>query len=244
MKLIEPSIEYDKQIQAYRQEFIDCNEIIQGAGLLLNHSSAKDWLDELEQCKDEKTTPNNLVPFSQYIYVRESDHKIVGVIQIRHYFNDYLEKYGGHEMAVGLSLKKENFQKFADKFEEIAKKAHTEEIESVINIDEEITLKDVNIETVESLKALEPFGEANKLPVFIYKNLKIDSIRALSEGKHLKLTLKDGNTIINGIGFNMGKYAEEFRISDKIDVLGVLEINSFNGRDTIQINMRDIRKSY
>ncbi len=158
--------------------------------------------------------------------------------------SEYLEKYGGHEMAVGLSLKKENFQKFADKFEEFAKKAHTEEIESVINIDEEITLKDVNIETVESLKALEPFGEANKLPVFIYKNLKIDSIRALSEGKHLKLTLKDGNTIINGIGFNMGKYAEEFRISDKIDVLGVLEINSFNGRDTIQINMRDIRKSY
>ena len=147
-------------------------------------------------------------------------------------------------MAVGLSLKKENFQKFADKFEEIAKNAHTEEIESVINIDKEITLKDVNMETVESLKALEPFGEANKLPVFIYKNLKIDSIRALSEGKHLKLTLKDGNTIINGIGFNMGKYAEEYRISDKIDVLGVLEINSFNGRDTIQINMRDIRKSY
>ena len=158
--------------------------------------------------------------------------------------SEYLEKYGGHEMAVGLSLKKENFQKFADKFEEIAKNAHTEEIESVINIDEEITLKDVNIETVESLKDLEPFVEANKLPVFIYKNLKIDSIRALSEGKHLKLTLKDGNTIINGIGFNMGKYAEEFRISDKIDVLGVLEINSFNGRDTIQINMRDIRKSY
>lgn len=158
--------------------------------------------------------------------------------------SEYLEKYGGHEMAVGLSLKKENFQKFADKFEEIAKNAHTEEIESVINIDKEITLKDVNMETVESLKALEPFGEANKLPVFIYKNLKIDSIRALSEGKHLKLTLKDGNTIINGIGFNMGKYAEEYRISDKIDVLGVLEINSFNGRDTIQINMRDIRKSY
>ena len=76
-------------------------------------------------------------------------------------------------MAVGLSLKKENFQKFADKFEEIAKKAHTEEIESVINIDEEITLKDVNIETVESLKALEPFGEANKLPVFILSLIHI-----------------------------------------------------------------------
>ncbi len=158
--------------------------------------------------------------------------------------SEYLEKYGGHEMAVGLSLKKENFQKFADKFEEIAKEAHTEEIESVINIDREITIKDVNIDTINSLKALEPFGEANKLPVFIYKNLRIDSIRALSEGKHLKLTLKDGNTIINAIGFNMGKYAEEYRISDKIDVLGVLEINTFNGIDTIQINMKDIRRSY
>lgn len=158
--------------------------------------------------------------------------------------SEYLEKYGGHEMAVGLSLKKENFQKFADKFEEIAKEAHTEEIESVINIDREITIKDVNIDTINSLKALEPFGEANKLPVFIYKNLRIDSIRALSEGKHLKLTLKDGNTIINAIGFNMGKYAEEYRIADKIDVLGVLEINTFNGIDTIQINMKDIRRSY
>ena len=158
--------------------------------------------------------------------------------------SEYLEKYGGHEMAVGLSLKKKNFQKFADKFEEISKKAHTEEIESVINIDKEITIKDVNFETVNSLKALEPFGEANKMPIFIYKNLKIDSIRALSEGKHLKLTLKDGNNILNSIGFNMGKYAEEYKIGDKIDVLGVLETNIFNGVETLQFNMKDIRRSY
>jgi single-stranded-DNA-specific exonuclease len=91
---------------------------------------------------------------------------------------------------------------------------------------------------------LEPFGEANKMPVFIYKNLKIDSIRALSEGKHLKLTLKDGNTIINAIGFNMGQYSEEYLIGDKIDVVGILEINSFNGVESVQINMKDIRKSY
>jgi single-stranded-DNA-specific exonuclease len=158
--------------------------------------------------------------------------------------SDYLEKYGGHEMAVGLTLRKSEFDNFSNKFEEVAKEAHTEEIESVINIDKEITLKDISINTVEELKKLEPFGEANKVPIFIYKNLKIDSIRALSEGKHLKLTLKDGNSIINAIGFNMGRYTEEYRIDDKVDILGVLEINTFNGVSMLQINMRDMRKSY
>lgn len=156
----------------------------------------------------------------------------------------YLDKYGGHEMAVGLSLRKENFNDFKEKLEEIAKQAHTEEITPVIKIDKEIKLKDITIANVKNLNLLEPFGEANKTPIFIYKNLKIDSIRALSEGKHLKLTLKDDNVIINAIGFNMGNYSEEFLIGDKIDVIGVLEINTFNGVENVQINMRDIRKSY
>lgn len=158
--------------------------------------------------------------------------------------SDYLEKYGGHEMAVGLSLKKNNFEKFRQKFEQIARDAHTEDFVSVIKIDKEINLKDITIENVKQLKLLEPFGEANKTPIFIYKNLRIDSIRALSEGKHLKLTLKDGNTIINAIGFNMGQYSEEFLIGDKIDVIGLLEINTFNGIENVQINMKDLRKSY
>lgn len=158
--------------------------------------------------------------------------------------SDYLDKYGGHEMAVGLSLDWENVQKFAEKFEKIAKEEHTEEIVSIVKIDKEIKLKDIDTKTVKELSRLEPFGEANKTPIFIYKNLKIDSIRALSEGKHLKLTLKDGNTVINAIGFNMGNLAGEYLMGDKIDVLGVLEINTFNGVDNVQINLRDIRKSY
>ena len=60
----------------------------------------------------------------------------------------------------------------------------------------------------------------------------------------IKLTVKDGNNIINAIGFNLGKYADEYLIGDKVDILGILEINSFNGIDSIQINMKDIRRSY
>ena len=158
--------------------------------------------------------------------------------------SEYLEKYGGHEMAVGLSLKKSQFNKFKQKFEEITEESHIDELVPVIHIDKQITLKDIKCDIVDELNKLEPFGEANKVPIFLYKNLKVDSIRALSEGKHLKLTLKDSGTIINAIGFNMGNLVDEYLIGDKIDILGVLEVNTFNGKTTVQINVKDIMKSY
>lgn len=158
--------------------------------------------------------------------------------------SEYLEKYGGHEMAVGLTLKTDNIDNFEKKFEELAKEAKTEEIIPIIKIDQEINDKDITLENVKSLDLLEPYGEANKMPLFLYRNLKIDSIRALSEGKHIKLTLRDKNTIINAIGFNMGYYTNEFLIGDKIDVVGHLEINKFNNVESVQINLSDIRKSY
>ena len=98
-------------------------------------------------------------------------------------------------------------------------------------------------EFVKQLSNLEPFGEGNKVPLFAYKGLKINSIRALSDGKHLKLTLKDDNLIIDAIGFNMGNLVEDYQINDKIDVVGVLEINSFNGMEQVKTNLRDIMKS-
>ena len=156
---------------------------------------------------------------------------------------DSIEKFGGHSMAIGITIKKENLKKFKEEFEKVAEEKHIEEIIPIINIDAKINLSDINKEMVESLSKLEPFGEANKTPIFAFKNLKIDSIRALSEGKHLKLTLKDNNTIIDAIGFNIGKLAEEYRIGDKVDIAGILEINTFNGTQKIQINIKDIMKS-
>ena len=157
---------------------------------------------------------------------------------------DLLEKYGGHSMAVGLTLKKENLENFKERFEQIAKEKNIKELVPIIYIDDELKLKDINMDLVKSISILEPFGEANKVPLFLIRNLKIDSIRALSEGRHLKLTLRDENFVINAIGFELGYLAEEYRIGDRIDVVGTLEINSFNGFRSIQINMKDIRKSY
>lgn len=158
--------------------------------------------------------------------------------------DEFIDKFGGHSMAVGISVKKSDFELFKQEFENYAKTTNIESILPIVNIDEEITLRDVNITAVNDLKYLEPFGEGNKMPIFMYKNLKIDSIRALSEGKHLKLTLKDDNFIIDAIGFNLGHLSNEYRIGDKIDVAGSLEINTYNSRENVQINLKDIRKSY
>ena len=156
---------------------------------------------------------------------------------------DTIERFGGHSMAIGITIKKDKFNDFAKEFEKIAKDAKIDEIIPIINIDAKINLSDVSRETVESLKQLEPFGEGNKMPIFAFKNLKIYSIRSLSEGKHIKMTLKDGNSVVNAIGFNLGYLADEYRIGDKIDVVGTLEINSFNGVDNLQINLKDVMKS-
>ena len=156
---------------------------------------------------------------------------------------DTIDKFGGHSMAVGINVKKEKFEEFKEKLEQIAKQKHIEEIVPILKIDVQTNLEEIDKDMVESLSELEPYGEENKMPLFAIRNLKIDSIRALSEGKHLKLTLKDERNMINAIGFNLGYLSNEYKIGDKIDVVGNLEINTFNGVDNIQINLKDVMKS-
>lgn len=147
-------------------------------------------------------------------------------------------------MAVGVSLKTSKFEKFKSDFEKYADKEITEDMLcKTINIDETITKKDIDIETINDLKKLEPYGEGNKKIVVLYKNLRINSIRTLTDGKHLKLLLEDDGIYINAMGFGMGILADCYKIGDKIDVLGNIEINSYNGNNKIQLIINDIRKS-
>ena len=113
----------------------------------------------------------------------------------------------------------------------------------VKKIDEKIQLQDISIKDIKDLELLEPFGEGNKMPLFQISNVKISSIRALSEGKHLKMSLKDENKFIDTIGFNLGNLSSEYPIGTKVDVVGNLEINNYKGMETIQINLKDIRHS-
>ncbi len=143
----------------------------------------------------------------------------------------------------GVSLRKENLQKFKEEINKYIEKLELSEIKPIIKIDMEVTLDELGVELVKELKKLEPFGEANETPIFAIKNVKIEAIRAITEGAHLKLKLKDKSHILDAIGFHLGEYAEEYKIGDKVDIVGNLDINSYNGMETIQMNLRDISKS-
>lgn len=96
MILTEPTIEYARQISEYRREFLEAGGSMDGTGSLRRTEDPAAWIQHCEDCKDPDKVPQGLVTATQYLYVREEDRKIVGMIQIRHYFNDYLEKFGGH----------------------------------------------------------------------------------------------------------------------------------------------------
>ena len=95
MKLIAPTMEYDSQIQAYRREFLECGDSMDGTSRLRRFDNTRDWLDYLKEAADDPVSP------SQFIFVREEDGKIVGMLDIRLSTNDFLERFAGY---VGYSV--------------------------------------------------------------------------------------------------------------------------------------------
>lgn len=238
--------ETEKNIVKEALELIEMNKENEKNAIVLGH---KGWHHGVIGIVSSKITetyfkPSILVSFEAGI-AKGSGRSIPGfdLHEALCKCSNFLEKYGGHEMAVGLSLKEENFQEFKEELDKIAKESKVDEILPIIYIDGTVKQEDMKMDFVKELYKLEPFGEGNKMPLFAYKGLKINSIRALTEGKHLKLTLKDDNIIIDAIGFNMGNLVNDYLIGDKVDIVGVLEVNSFNGMENIQINLKDIMKS-
>ena len=100
--LIRPTIEYASQIIEYRQEFLDAGDSMDGCGPLRRLEDPEEYIKTCAEYEDSQTVPTHLVPATQFIFVRKSDNKLMGMIQVRHCFNDYLEKYAGH---IGYSVR-------------------------------------------------------------------------------------------------------------------------------------------
>ena len=100
--LIKPSVKYGAQIMEYRQEFLDAGDSMDGCGPLRRCDNTTEYLNFCSDCENLATVPENFVQAAQFICVRKSDNKLVGMIQVRHYFNEYLEKYSGH---IGYSIR-------------------------------------------------------------------------------------------------------------------------------------------
>ena len=101
--LVKPNLSYADEIIKYKEESLKESPLINGSAGLNNFSSIEDWLEELKKRSSEDTVPEGLVPSSTYLGIREKDNYIVGMIDIRHYLNEYLTQVGGN---IGYSVRK------------------------------------------------------------------------------------------------------------------------------------------
>ena len=157
---------------------------------------------------------------------------------------DSLLKFGGHELAAGLSIAPDKIDDFRKEINEYAKSALTEEdFVPLLYIDSELPPQFINMNTAERLSVLEPYGMGNSSPVFYAKNMTVSQKRALSDGKHIKLTLRSNEYLVDAVGFNMGELNQEISNDDMVDIAFNVDINIYRGMRQLQVILKDVKKS-
>mgnify|MGYP000408935787 FL=1 len=161
--------------------------------------------------------------------------------------SEYLENYGGHKYAAGLTLKLENIEPFKAKFQKIVSETITEEmLTPQINIDVQIKLNDITAELYTMIQKFAPFGPNNTIPVFMTDNVTnfIGSKQVGRNNEHLKLVVVDDTRLCNdrsGIAFGMGEDFSRISKGEYFDICYTLQENEFMGRSDIQMMIRDIK---
>lgn len=157
--------------------------------------------------------------------------------------SDLLEKFGGHELAAGLTIKAENIAAFREKINSLSKESLEDNmLVPTIMLDAAIKVPYITIETVHDINRLQPFGVDNPNPAFAVRNIKIHKISVMSEGKHLRMTLFKDGKYLDSVGFGMGEYYHHLEEGDYIDVAFALDINDYKGFQNVQLILKDIKK--
>lgn len=159
--------------------------------------------------------------------------------------SDLLEQFGGHMYAAGLTMKLENIEKFMARFEEVVSSTIQEKmLTQEVEIDAEIKLTDITPNFFNVLKQFSPFGPGNMNPVFKSEGVRDTGMSRIVGNNHLKLNLAQDETTrygFDGIAFQMGQYHPFIRRKIPFDICYTLEENTFNGKTSIQLNVKDIK---
>ena len=159
--------------------------------------------------------------------------------------SEYLEQFGGHMYAAGMTLKEENYQNFKNSFEKVVSETiHPDLLIPEISIDAEINLNDVTERLIRLLNQFEPFGPQNMTPTFMTKSIR-DTGYAKQLGKdeeHLKLFVKQSNSEgFGAIGFGLGNKLELVKNQNPFDAAYCIDENEFNGNVTLQLRLKDLK---
>ena len=157
---------------------------------------------------------------------------------------DFLIKFGGHELAAGLSIRRQDVPKFKERVNAYARERRGEIFaEQTIDVDSPIDLGEITMDVAKDLTRLEPYGTGNPAPVFGAFDLMIKEVTPVTGGKHTKLILGNDKISLTAMFFSCPTATLRFYPGDRVDVLFNIDINEYNGRRTVQMIVKDIRLS-
>jgi single-stranded-DNA-specific exonuclease len=154
---------------------------------------------------------------------------------------DHLAAFGGHEMAAGMSLGKDQLAGFAAALEAHARaKLSADDLIAKLHFDGVLLLEEIDLDVLRQMEALAPFGMGNPEPLLVVESVRAMQVQTAGDN-HLRFTVCQGAFSHPAIAFGMLERREEFQ--GEIDLLVTPQINSFRGRDTVQLRVRDVRPS-
>jgi single-stranded-DNA-specific exonuclease len=157
--------------------------------------------------------------------------------------SELLDHHGGHAAAAGFTVRNENLLKLIEKLTAIAEERLTGmDLQPVLNADAELALSDLRPNLLNYLELMQPTGYGNPGAIFVSRNLKVKSSRLVGrESEHLKLTISDGQITFDAIAFQQGFWHNE--MPPFVDLMYSYELNEFNGREYLQLRVKDIKPS-
>ena len=152
----------------------------------------------------------------------------------------YLEAFGGHKYAAGLSIRKENIDAFSEKINEVAASSlKKEDFIPKLYIDGGLNVKELNFNLLKEIERLEPFGVGNPEPVFAITDAEVLYPKIVGSN-HLKFKLRQGNAGADAIGFNMGGFIDRLN-DEKVDAAVTPKLNEWQGTLAVQMKIKDIK---
>ncbi len=157
--------------------------------------------------------------------------------------NQFLDGYGGHPMAAGLTVKESNLDEFKHTFLAYANDTITnEKLVPTITLDGELKLKDITSRFITFLDKLGPYGPGNMRPKFVARGVEVvGNPRIIGRGNHLRFRVRQRQSVFDAIGFNLSHYYEKLIKGFPVDLAFVVEMNEWQGQSYVQLNIRDIK---
>ncbi len=160
------------------------------------------------------------------------------------YCQEHLVKFGGHELAAGLSVTRSELDNFRRLINEYALANLTEkDMIQTVEADCELDFGDVNVALAKGIQLLEPYGVSNPIPVFVLRGVTVNDINGISDGKHTRLSLGNGRYTLSAMYFSNSPDSLGVYVGDKVDVMFNLDINEWGGRESAQLIVRDLKPS-